>query len=293
MDVVNLSSTCRAALMSGLLVGMVVFVGCNEVAGLSPLSFEASGGRGAAGGGGAGAASGGGVAGEGGRSSGGFGGVGGNGGAVGGAGGFGGAGGNAGAGGAPLTLVFGENSTDDVMGVTADTYIEEATPTNTNGDDGDIEIDGGAGAVKNALLRFDLSALPGSATVVDATLRLHTPSTTGSSPELFSIFVVLEPWSEADASWLNRTATDAWAAAGCGAPASCGTQVIGVYAPAKEDTFYDVPLDVPAVQAWVDGSMPNHGMAFKINAGDDGGRFDSKEDGTNGERPRLVIDYYP
>ena len=203
-----------------------------------------------------------------------------------GAGGLGGAGG---AGGGPLTIVFGDNSDDDVKFATADTTIAEAEPTMSFGSSDDVQIDAGSD-VRRALLRFDLGTTVDGATIESATLRLRTPSSTGDSPLDFPISPVLEAWNEATATWLMRTALDPWSLDGCGTPTSCSVEVVGTYRPLALSSTYDVPIDAAIVQDWVDGAQPNFGLMIQLISGSDGGRFCSRED-ADGERPRLVVTY--
>jgi hypothetical protein len=270
VPLLRLTSLCRA--LGVALLGTA----CVEVAGLGELSFGSGAGGDGAGTSGAGAA-----AGAGGADASGSGGFGGSAGATGGG----------GMGGAPLVMVFGDNTGDDVLGVTHDTFLRESDPSTNYGVDDDVQIDGSDDPT-TGLLRFDIGTLLDGATIVSATLRLETPSSTGSSPLDFPIVAVREDWEPLEATWTMRTANDAWAAPGCGPGSSCSATIVGTYRPVQVGTVYDVPIDTMLVQAWVDGTLPNHGLAFKLLTGTDGARFDSSED-SDGDRPRLVIEYQP
>ena len=145
------------------------------------------------------------------------------------------------------------------------------------------------------LLRVDVAEVPSGAAVVGASLRVRTGALAADlSTDTFSIYQVLEEWSEGDqdgvagvASGNERTTGTAWTAEGVGA-GSRGETVVGSFVPDAIDTAYEVDLDPALVQGWVDDPSSNHGVAI-LAGGMDGSCFATTESAIAGRRPSLVI----
>ena len=144
--------------------------------------------------------------------------------------------------------------------------------------DGDATVDSKAARAKfglqpslsvsarqTAYLQFGLGGLPAgttSAQIGHATLRLYAQRVANAGP--VKLFAVTDAWSE-------KTITGGTAAA-MEAVARTETTL------GAEATRSFVSFDITAlVQAWVDGSLPNHGLALKSDAAKFVARFDAKE----------------
>ena len=133
-------------------------------------------------------------------------------------------------------------------------------------------------------MEFDLSSIPSSATVSEATLRLfYDGCDFGPDAVDVGIYEVMSSWAESTLSW-NTQPSFAGIAEDVVSLACAGAT--GVY----------VEWDITGlVQDWVSGSVPNHGAVIRAveEVGGSGrllAEFGSRE-GTIGEQPQLVVSY--
>jgi hypothetical protein len=190
------------------------------------------------------------------------------------------------------TRTFGENSTDSDQGVTRDTAVELSAPSMNYGGRAYFQVSN----AKTGLLRFDLSAIPANAIVVDATLSLRL--TVNDSVDVFTLHPVLEDWTEgqgttgsvAAASWDERTSGVAWTTDGCDAPGSRSTDAVGTFTLDQKDTTVPIEVATSLVQDWVSGATPNYGFAMTANGAD--AAAPRTHESSDGERPSLAVTYY-
>ena len=185
------------------------------------------------------------------------------------------------------TVRWGEGPDDDIHGVTSDTFLQDDEPDSPH----DIEaLECGPTPERVALLRFDLAALPASASIDSARLLLRVCDDGDcDSSHTFEVHEVLEAWSEA-ATWNQRIPGTAWTAPGCGA-GSCEASAIGrLVSPDVNGVQVTIDLDAPAIAGWADDPAQNDGLAI-TGLGDSGTavHFDSSE--TVGGQPSLEITY--
>jgi len=195
-----------------------------------------------------------------------------------------------------ITLSFGDNSTDD-HATAVDARIREGSPTLNYGGSNTLTVDAGT-SLSHGLLRFQLSVIPTSATVIDATLELFVLDTT-TSP--IGIHQVLESWNEgagsgnavAGCNWIERLSNTSWTNVGCGPPSSSATATMGSITGASTDFVYvSASLSAAIVQGWVSNPPSNHGMMLELETGDDTFGFTARE-GVDGRRPFLTVRYQP
>lgn len=195
-----------------------------------------------------------------------------------------------------VTSSWGEDSAAQHRNVTRDTYLSSELETidyrtYNYGASTSLSIEGG----KHSLLRFDVSAIPASATIVSASLRL---AVSGSSLHgAIDVNRVLEDWDEGTqagasgtACWNNRKPGIAWATAGAGQPGSSDVTSQGQI-PAAALGVMDITLATSLVQGWVASPSSNFGITFSLTSGDDC-RLASRE-AADGSRPFLVVTYFP
>lgn len=191
-------------------------------------------------------------------------------------------------------LRFGETPTATNTGVTFDTFLVSEVPQDGNnfGASGTI---GCEGIEKRGLLRFDLTAIPPGATIVSA--RLHLAMTAESAGGTVTLATLGEAWTEGDlvgasgvANWNQRTAGQAWTTAGAGSPGSAGVQIASFAAPQSGAVSADVAAT--AIQSWVDTPSGNFGAVLSSSGGGDV-RIDASESATAGNRPELVVTFFP
>jgi len=165
------------------------------------------------------------------------------------------------------------------------------------------------GAARRAVLAFDVAgALPAGATVITAELTLRmSKGQLGAPPAAVSLHALQKAWGEGasdaigeegagalaqtgDATWLHSffdTAT--WAQPGGDFGAALATTIVG-----QPDTYTWASAALSAdVQAALDSPANHYGWLL---LGDESGngaarRFDSRENATVADRPRLTITY--
>ncbi len=165
------------------------------------------------------------------------------------------------------------------------------------------------GFTRRALLRFDLGNVPAAAVVREVRLTL-VQSRTLAAHEV-RVHRVLAPWSEGpanggssgsgaqaqagDVTWLSRVHPSlSWAAAGGDYAATASAALLVGTDPAPY-SWGSTPTLVADVQGWIANPATNHGWILIGNEVGDrqGKRFESRENVTVANRPRLVVVYDP
>jgi hypothetical protein len=166
--------------------------------------------------------------------------------------------------------------------VVADALLKANEPEKSFGASQSLSVTNAAAGARHALLRFDAGRLPPGARVVSAALSL-TRLLGAGAPRVHG---VAAPWDEATVSWSR------FARAG----AELGAGPFGPYLSEVEAT---VPATGGAttaetnlralVQAWVDGTRPNHGLFLSRDEGEESVVFASRESPDARVRPRLEV----
>ncbi len=144
--------------------------------------------------------------------------------------------------------------------VVGDTFDNSSNHNQTNGSQSTLAVM----SISNSYLQFSLAGLPIGASVNKATLVLYvdTVQTAGS----FDVYQINSSWSESTLDWSN--APPLGASATGGHPISITS--------ASLDQFLVIDI-TPLVQAWVNGSIANHGVALSLTTSAGSFSFDSKE----------------
>ena len=181
-----------------------------------------------------------------------------------------------------------------------DTYIASSAPTTNNGSATVFAVgeNNTASSVARGLLQFDLSGLPNDLTVVSATLSLWVSADHSNNARLMSAYAIRpgRDWVETQATWNIFKTSNNWGTAGAGNTTSdiIGTSIgsVSVANNLTAGTQVDIVLDPAAVQSmrWLDYYGFELQMATEV---DDRYDFVSSDNATSGQRPRLVIEYYP
>jgi len=176
-----------------------------------------------------------------------------------------------------------------------DTWVYQGATTTNYGTGADIEVGYNPTNKLHGLIQFDLSALPSNAIISSAVLTLKT---NGTSPVEFvcnvhRILTANSGWTEAGATWAHAVEdTVEWAgSAGCStADTDYASTVMGNQTISATNTAYDFTLNVDEVELMV---ANNAGMLLKSNneAAEGYGLFYPADDGTEGNRPKIVITY--
>lgn len=161
------------------------------------------------------------------------------------------------------TIVRLQTSTD-----MEDTTLRSATPTQTGGNDFELGVGTAVGGnTVRSLLKFDLTSVPSSTTILSADLNLWFSSTNSSSPININLHKLTSAWEENQASW-NYAKTipyTTWKTVGGDFSNVNPSTVKDIGAPptslADAMVNWNVPLDV--IQGWVNNPATNYGFLLK------------------------------
>jgi hypothetical protein len=186
----------------------------------------------------------------------------------------------------------------------ADTDLQKASPTNNFGSSLDL-VSGGLGMnsgfdVRRILLKFDFSGqIPPQAVINSATLTVnvifHLPAGGMGPDSTFGLRRVLQDWNETEATWNNRSSTNAWSspgAAGTGDSISTASSTVFVSALGSY-VFPSTTALMADVQEYVANPGKNFGwlLMSESEAPQTARHFASREDPVN--TPYIVVDYSP
>jgi hypothetical protein len=154
-----------------------------------------------------------------------------------------------------------------------DAYTNTATPTTNFGAKTLLDVQS---ATQNTYIQFDLSSLPAGytgANIAKATLKLYVNTVTSSGS--FNVDFV-------NGSWDEKTIT-------ANLLPALGTTVVPSVPLSSSNVKDYVLIDItPALQAWLNGTQPNDGIALVGNSPLNA-TFDSKESTTQSHPPELDV----
>lgn len=169
---------------------------------------------------------------------------------------------------------------------TMDTYIDAKSPTSSFGTDIKMEIrnfDAGATENMNALLRFDLSSIPSTATVTSATLKVYnTRANSNDAGDVLVMGKVLTAWND---TWTWNMGVPTTTPSGVTCPSLVGYTM----APATPE-LYTITGMASLVQGWVTTPSSNYGVMFSC-ASNLNFRLTTSEYATAAYRPTLEVTY--
>ena len=172
---------------------------------------------------------------------------------------------------------------------TTDTYINRWFPDTSYGWYNTMSVR--AADYMSSLVRFDLSSIPNSATVISATLQLWCTGTGGQTVDA-SAFRVVRPWSESLATWNAADASVFWGTAGCNSTTTDrlpDPETMVVLSAASRWYEWAIPN---MVQAWIANPANNQGVILR-GSGEHFVQFSfaSSEYWSLDLRPRLSVRY--
>jgi len=143
-----------------------------------------------------------------------------------------------------------------------------------------------------ALLRFDISAIPSTATVTAVTLTFHVLAN-GSG---FSVYELKKDFVETEATWNLARAGVPWETPGATGPTDRGAAALGTYAAPGGATPYSYTMalnaaGVAVVQGWVSTPSNNHGLVIADYLISGKARVASSEDAAAANHPILIVTY--
>ncbi len=173
-----------------------------------------------------------------------------------------------------------------------DTYIREDYPNNNFPTATGLIIGKTAeNKTLRALLNFNISSIPTTDTILNATIQVYLESATGSSNITITAYRIASPWTDTGASWNNRTATSLWTTAG-------GNYDIS---PIDSQTFlnssghyYNFTITNLA-RNWLNGTYNNYGIILTAPTATAGNfsQISSSDSTTAIQRPVITINHVP
>lgn len=187
---------------------------------------------------------------------------------------------------------------DGTAGV--DSFIESGSPTTNNGTSGVLQSGESSTATSTfrALLKFDLSGIPPTATINSASLvvRLALAGTgRASNNRTHRLYRLKRAWVEGQVTWNIYSTGNSWSTAGGFHLNDCEQTDCGTCSFATADAldaFKTFTLNAALIQGMVDGTFTNNGFLWKADTeNNDAYRSYSSDDATAANRPELIIDY--
>jgi hypothetical protein len=155
----------------------------------------------------------------------------------------------------------------------ADTFVSSAAPNVNNGSG--IALAVGTGT--STYIQFNLAGIPAGATISKATLRLYVDAVAKAGS--FDVYEVTNAWTESKLTYNTPAPVPGISATG-GKPIALTTASLNQF----------LLIDItPLVQGWLDGSIPNDGLALALTTPAGAFSFDSKESLLTANGPELEI----
>jgi RHS repeat-associated protein len=168
-----------------------------------------------------------------------------------------------------------------------DCDIGDHTPTSGSCSSVDLKV-GTATSVPEtyrSLIRFDLSAIPSSAAVLNSEMNLYNDQRRTSPGIEVDAQAVTKPWTSA-VSWTNAAAGTPWTTAGGDTISTDATSVSGIGTANSWWEWYPTTL----TQKWVNGSVTNYGLELSTpTPATNQVGFASTESTTSSRRPYLDV----
>jgi hypothetical protein len=159
----------------------------------------------------------------------------------------------------------------------ANGYTEQLNPTTVYGTGSTIDflaLEAGSNT-GDVYIQFSLEDIPAGASVQKATLQLYVNQVLGAGS--FDVYQLNSEWNQNTLTYANAPALGV---------SATGNNPVAI--PATADQF--ILIDVtPLVQQWLNGTIPNNGLALSMTTATGGLRFDSKEATLTSHMPELQI----
>lgn len=200
--------------------------------------------------------------------------------------------------GAPLeiTVSFGDRSDADFQDVVEDTSLLNYATDLNMGVHGDLHLDGNQfGSWQVALIRFDVSALPQSATILAVTLQLWSFDL--ADPGEIDVHALTEGWIEGGGdeepgicNWLDRDQDTPWTTEGAG-EGTYDPNELAVFSLDRPSTDYYIDLSPDVITAWRDDPNANFGLLLHTTNVAQPLYIPSSETPDEELRPLLLVTY--
>jgi uncharacterized repeat protein (TIGR01451 family) len=183
-----------------------------------------------------------------------------------------------------IEISYRSPTVDVTLPVTGDTYIEQDDQSADNGtNDPVLTRPQPAGSINRALFQFETAALPGSATVVSATLNVN--SANSRSNHLANVRHATTSWTEV-ANWTTTDGVTPWTTAGGDFAGAYGSLT-----PVGGNVFEQADV-TSLVQDWADGTLAPYGVVLDPSGSDAGdAQWNSREDGDPTRHAFVAVRY--
>jgi hypothetical protein len=142
----------------------------------------------------------------------------------------------------------------------------------------------------SSVMRWDLSAIPTSATLVSASLTFYVEDPSSSSYELYAL---KRNFDESSVTWSNASTSTSWQVAGANGSNDRETTMIGAITGSSTGTK-TIALNAAGlakVQAWIANPAVNYGLILLDYTPSNGLDLSSSESTTASRRPLLSVTY--
>ncbi len=163
--------------------------------------------------------------------------------------------------------------------------IRQADPDDQHGARSTFWIDGDNGAVRNALLAWQLGAIPANAEVLHAEIRVQVDD---DSSAYVPLYQVTREWVEYEATWNRASDDEAWGAAGTGT-SDRGSDIMGLLLLQSTGAGSIVlnPAGRELIEDWRTGTVDNNGLVATRPGQTNGLEMESNE-GVNPPVLRVI-----
>lgn len=174
----------------------------------------------------------------------------------------------------------------------AETYMDMYYPDANYGGSGTMKLHSGAGGRQRLLVKFDISSIPSTATVEEATLTLFAWYRSPAYRVTANAYRIERHWNEDEATWNHATAADFWSLPGCGDPIY-DYDPTPVAATSLNYTNQHYSWDVKdAVQQWIADPLGNEGLLIISEGYSAQYQFRTSDVYAENVRPSLMVTYY-
>lgn len=185
------------------------------------------------------------------------------------------------------TTIITNNSTGGDFTGTEDLRIAGGDPTGNYGTDVAVDLDSGS----DVLLKFTgLSNIVGPVTVSAVTLSIFHTNSPGA--DTWTLYRILQQWTEAGCTWNTKDGAAAWNTAGCNGSGTDRAASNSFSASAAAGAGYaDITGSagmIADVQGWINGSFTNAGWKISVPTL---AYVISTKNGTDAQRPKLTVVY--
>ena len=165
-----------------------------------------------------------------------------------------------------------------------DAYVIQDRPTENHGGENDLKVKPDAGKERRILIGFDLSSIPPTSTILDATLRLYEDSK--HDGQTVSLQRLTNSWAESQVTWNNRITGTPWATPGGDFDAT----PLATFSPDIDKLYREIDV-TDVTQGWVNGSYNNYGFLLLSSGVNGEVKFKSREESNADKNPQLCITY--